>query len=257
MNGFLGAGATFRADLNLLVQIAMGIALLVGMRLAQQKRFNAHKYCQSSVMLLNLAMIALVMAPSFQSQVEPQIPGGLKDSYYAVAAIHAGLGAVAELLGLYIVLVAATKLLPPSLRFQHYKPWMRAELALWFVVVLFGLGTYYAWYIAPPAQPPVQTSNAPQPATPNRVTIKISNFAFEPKEVKIEAGTTVEWIDELGRHTVEADDGSFKSETMIAGGRFEHKFDKAGAFSYHCEFHGAKGGQDMAGVIIVTTGGGK
>ncbi len=49
MNGFLGTGATFRADLNLVVQIAMGIALLAGMMLARQKRFDAHKYCQSSV----------------------------------------------------------------------------------------------------------------------------------------------------------------------------------------------------------------
>lgn len=259
MNGFLGTGATFRADLNLVVQIVMGIALLAGMMLARQKRFGAHKYCQSSVMLLNAVMIVLIMAPSFSHQVAPQIPGGLKDSYYAVAAVHAGLGVIAELLGLYIVLVAATNLLPAGLRFQNYKPWMRTELALWWLVVLIGLGTYYVWYIAPAPQPPTQASNAakPSPAAPNRVTVKISNFDFDPKEAKIQTGTTVEWIDELGRHTVEADDGSFKSETMIAGGRFEHKFDQPGTFAYHCEFHGSKGGHDMAGVVIVTAPGGK
>jgi hypothetical protein len=31
MNGFLGTGATFRADLNLVVQLTMGLALLAGM----------------------------------------------------------------------------------------------------------------------------------------------------------------------------------------------------------------------------------
>jgi len=63
MNGFLGTGATFRADLNLVVQIAMGVALLVGMRLARKKNFRAHKYCQSAVMILNLLMIFLIMVP--------------------------------------------------------------------------------------------------------------------------------------------------------------------------------------------------
>jgi plastocyanin len=61
----------------------------------------------------------------------------------------------------------------------------------------------------------------------------------------------VEWLDDTGRHTVEADDGSFKSETLIGGGRFEHRFEQPGTFAYHCGFHGAAGGKDMAGVVRV------
>ena len=105
MHGFLGTGAPFRADLNLMVQIVMGLALLVGLILARRQRFRAHMLCQSAVMLLNLVMIALIMLPSFRKQVEPHILARLHDSYYAVAALHAGLGILAELLGLYIVLV--------------------------------------------------------------------------------------------------------------------------------------------------------
>jgi plastocyanin len=252
MDGFLGTGATFRADLNLIVQVMMGLALLCGMGLARRQRFEAHKYCQSAVMLLNLVMIALIMAPAFRRQVGPQIPAGLTDSYYAVATTHAALGAVAELLGLYIVLVAATRLLPEPLRFRRYKPWMRAELALWWVVVLLGLGTYYFWYLAPSPPPAAQASTAAASAArPDRVTVKISNFAFAPKELEIAAGTTVEWVDEGGRHTVEADDGSFKSETLVAGGRFEHRFDQPGTFPYFCGFHGDKGGKLMSGVVKV------
>ena len=81
MNGFLGPGATFRADFNLVVQIAMGLMLLAGMMLARKKNFTAHKYCQSSVMILNLAMIALIMAPAFHSQVQPRVPDGLNEAY--------------------------------------------------------------------------------------------------------------------------------------------------------------------------------
>ena len=131
MKGFLGTEATFAADLNLLVQLAMGAALLVGAFLARRKRFKAHGACQATVILLNLVMIARVMSPSFHRQVRPQLPADLGDSYYAVATVHAALGTVAELLGIYIVLVAATSIVPERLRFQRWKLWMRTELVLW------------------------------------------------------------------------------------------------------------------------------
>jgi len=82
-------------------------------------------------------------------------------------------------------------------------------------------------------------------------TVKISNFQFTPKVLIVAPGTTVEWVNEAGRHTVEADDGSFKSDVLKQGDKFAHKFDKAGSYAYHCEFHGEKGGKDMAGKIVV------
>jgi plastocyanin/uncharacterized membrane protein YozB (DUF420 family) len=253
MNGFLGTGATFRADLNLVVQILMGVALLAGAYLARKRNFKAHKYCQSSVMVLNLLMIFLIMAPSFHRQVEPQIPGGLTEAYYSVAMVHAVLGTLAELLGLYVVLVAGTKVVPKKLRFKRFKPWMRAALALWWVVVLLGVATYYIWYVAPPSKDVDRPAAAAQTtAATERVTVNINNFQFEPKEVTIPAGSVVEWVDQTGRHTVEADDGSFKSEALAAGGRFEHKFDQPGVYPYFCGFHGDKGGVEMAGVVTVT-----
>jgi uncharacterized membrane protein YozB (DUF420 family) len=149
INGFLGAGATFGADLNLMVQILMGVALLAGGLLARKKRYKAHAICQKTVLLLNLLLIALVMSPSFQQQVVPAFPRVFRRRYYTVAAIHGVLGMAAEILGLYIVLVAATNILAESLRFKRWKLWMRAELILWSFVLLSEAGTYYAWYIAP------------------------------------------------------------------------------------------------------------
>src|SRR5437762_8113387 len=174
MNGFLGTGATFRADLNLCVQVAMGLALLGGMFLAKRKQFRAHKYCQSSVMVLNLVMIFLIMAPSFHKQVQPQLPGGLKEAYYLVPYVHAILGTIAEVLGIYIVLVAATKLLPKKLRFRRYKRWMRTELALWWIVILIGISTYYVWVVRPASKTPVQQTRATaeSPAAASKVSIR-------------------------------------------------------------------------------------
>ena len=149
VTGFLGTGATFGADLNLVVQLIMGLTLIAGTILAKRKRYRAHGICQTTVLLLNLLMIGAVMWPSFQQQVKPALPKVLHKWYYAAATIHAVLGITAELLGLYIVVVAGTKLLPQRLQFKHWKRWMRTELVLWAIVLLTGVGTYCAWYVAP------------------------------------------------------------------------------------------------------------
>ena len=149
IKGFLGTGATLEADLNLLVQVVLGVALIAGALLAKRKRYTAHGICQTTVLFLNLGMIGLVMWPSFQHQVRPALPQSLHKWYYAMATIHSLVGGAAEFLGLYIVIVAGTSVLPQSLRFKDWKRWMRAELTLWSIVVLTGVGTYYAWYKAP------------------------------------------------------------------------------------------------------------
>ena len=100
-------------------------------------------------LVMNLVVIALTMAPSFRRSFTPPIPTGLLNSYYVLAAVHAGLGTVAELLGLYIFVVAGTNILPKRLRFTRYKPWMRTALALWWLVLLLGVATYLRWYVAP------------------------------------------------------------------------------------------------------------
>ncbi|HKA34874.1 MAG TPA: DUF420 domain-containing protein [Candidatus Binatia bacterium] len=145
MSGFLGTGASFAADLNLTLQLSMAAALGAGMALARRKHYRAHAVCQSAVVLLNLVLIARIMLPSFRDGVLPGLPAGLSKSYYSIATLHAAAGGVAQLLGIYIVLAAGTKLLPERLRFRNYKRWMRTELALWWIVVVLGAATYYVW----------------------------------------------------------------------------------------------------------------
>src|SRR5689334_16087874 len=98
MSGFLGTGATFSADVNLLVQVAMGLALFYGTILARRRRFEAHRLCQTSVLLLNLVMIALVMAPSFHPGAETVSKDGSADAASRIATVHGALGIAAEIL---------------------------------------------------------------------------------------------------------------------------------------------------------------
>jgi uncharacterized membrane protein YozB (DUF420 family) len=147
--GFLGTAAPWTSDTTLIIEVGMGLGLLAGAALARRGRYRAHACCQSAVVLLNLVAIALTMAPSFRRSFTPPIPGSLSDAYYVLAAAHASLGTVAELLTLYIVIAAGTGILPKHLRFTRYRPWMRAALFLWWLALLFGLATYVRWYVMP------------------------------------------------------------------------------------------------------------
>jgi len=135
------------ANLILLLEIAMGVGLVIGALLARRSRYRAHAWCQSAIVLLNLAVVVLVMIPSFRAHVSPKIPLKLGKPYYALATAHAALGAITEIAGLYILLAAGTSVLPEQVRITKYKPWMRTVLVFWWVALLLGLVTYARWYI--------------------------------------------------------------------------------------------------------------
>jgi uncharacterized membrane protein YozB (DUF420 family) len=142
----LGAFAPPYANLALLLEIAMGVGLLLGAFLARRRRFRQHALCQSVIVLLNLALIVLVMIPSFRLQVIPKVPLKLGKAYYALATAHATFGTITEIAGLYVLLAAGTSILPERFRITNYKRWMRAILVLWWVVLLLGFATYARWY---------------------------------------------------------------------------------------------------------------
>ena len=147
---FFIAGAGVRANFNLVSQLAMGAALIGGGLMARSKRYTAHAICQSAVLILNLILIAFVMWPSFFGQVVPALPKHLTEPYYGAVTAHGIFGAIAELLGLYIVLAAGTDALPHRLRITRWKLWMRIELLLWWAVIVTGVLTYYVWYADAP-----------------------------------------------------------------------------------------------------------
>jgi hypothetical protein len=120
--------------------------------LARNGRFRQHAWCQSIVVLLNLAVVAVMMIPSFRAQVRPRISAKLGKAYYALSRAHAVLGTLTEVTRLYILLSAGTNVLPEKVRITKYKVWMRSVLLrsvllLWWAVLLLGFATYVRWYI--------------------------------------------------------------------------------------------------------------
>jgi plastocyanin len=81
--------------------------------------------------------------------------------------------------------------------------------------------------------------------------INITNSKFEPKKLTVTEGDTVTWNNNEGTHTVKSDTDAFVSKTLTAGEKFTYQFTKAGTYPYHCTFHGARGGDRMAGTIVV------
>jgi plastocyanin/uncharacterized membrane protein YozB (DUF420 family) len=255
-------GATFVAKLNLTIQIAMGVALLAGMLLARRGHYRSHGWCQASVVLLNTILISTIMVPSFERQLLPDLRRLTADAYGSVAFAHATLGAVAELLGLFVVGVAGTGLVPDRVRFKNYRLWMRTTLVVWWLAIAAGLATYGLWYGRGVGARPGAAVQATGPEASGRpaarrsgdaavARVTISNFSFDPPELTIAAGTTVVWTDALGRHSVESADGWLHSDTLVAGGRYEKRFDAPGRYRYFCSFHGTRTGTGMTGTITV------
>ena len=140
--GFLGRPSTFGADLNLVVQVVLGVLLLAGLVLARRSRYAAHGVCQTVALVATLILTVIWMAPAYHANYGPAI-FLLGNRVSVAAAAHVVSGTAALLLGLYVVLVAGTSLVPAALRFGNYKVWMRALITIWWLALLLGVLTYW------------------------------------------------------------------------------------------------------------------
>jgi plastocyanin len=83
------------------------------------------------------------------------------------------------------------------------------------------------------------------------VVIKMqgSPFRFEPNDLEIEVGTTVEWVNEVSTvHTVTDQNLEWDSGSLGKGEKFSKTFDQKGTFKYYCVPHRDVG---MVGTIVV------
>ncbi|MCB0124840.1 MAG: hypothetical protein KDE58_21440, partial [Caldilineaceae bacterium] len=105
---------------------------------------------------------------------------------------------------------------------------------------------------------PTPTATNSPTATPTKtpIVIEVRNNFFSPASVTINVGDTVIWRRIEGFHNVRADDDSFRlGEPDGSPGsswtEVSHTFTTEGTVPYYCEVHGAPGGINMAGEVIV------
>jgi len=86
-------------------------------------------------------------------------------------------------------------------------------------------------------------------AAPAKMVV-MHQMEFDPAEVVVEPGETVEWKNEdIFAHTVTANDGSFDSGLISPGSSWQMKFEKIGTLGYHCRPH-----PNMTAQVVVREG---
>jgi len=146
--GFLGSRAPFYADLSLLLTLLSAALFTAGWRLARRKHYEAHRWVQTAAACLNALVVLLVMVNSFLTYILPGIPGKLLEGTYGITTVHAFVGTLGLLLGLFIVL-RANGLAPKRFRFTNYKLFMRTSYGLYMLATLIGVAVYVAVYVGP------------------------------------------------------------------------------------------------------------
>jgi plastocyanin len=77
--------------------------------------------------------------------------------------------------------------------------------------------------------------------------VSMPGKVFVPRTMQALVGDTVAWRNgDSSTHTVTANDDSFDSGFIDAGGMFAHTFAKPGSYAYHCTIH-----KFMRGVVVV------
>lgn len=130
---------------------------------------------------------------------------------------------------------------------------MRSKVATTLVTAMFLLFAACSPVATPSPTPPTETASpaaTPTPAATGTVStaacveaatgtpVTIAEFAFDPADLAVKAGTTVTWTnrDPVG-HTATADDGSFDCRPLPNGASLSFTFETAGTYEYHCAIH--------------------
>jgi len=113
------------------------------------------------------------------------------------------------------------------------------------VAILLCIGVIYSCSKGSSSSPAKSTSTGG--TTPNAVAI--SNFAFSPAKITVKTGTAVTWTNkDAVAHTVTDIGGSFDSGSVASNGTYQHTFNTAGTYTYHCTIHSM-----MANATVVVT----
>jgi uncharacterized membrane protein YozB (DUF420 family) len=145
-SGILGTHAPFISDLSLILISLTAILFTIGWQLARHKKYSAHRWVQTVAASLNAIVVLAVMIRSFVVHILPGIPGKLLEGDYGVTTIHAIVGTLALLLGIFVVL-RGNDLVPKRLRFKNYRLFMRAAYVLYMLATFIGVIVYIEAFV--------------------------------------------------------------------------------------------------------------
>ena len=151
--GFLGTHANRAADITLVIMLFVAGLFSLGVMLARRRHFLAHRWVQTSAVTLNLIMVLWMMVLPFRDFILRDKGGPRPLNFYTVASLHALVGVVGILFGVFVAL-RGNGLVPKALQFNNYKLFMRIAYGFYMGVTLLGLWVYLTWFVLVP-NPPV------------------------------------------------------------------------------------------------------
>lgn len=146
VGGLFNPNATAQADASLLFQIAIFLALAGGLSMAKVKRsFRKHGTIMGIALGLHTVSILIVMVPSMLTS--RGLFEGLLTGLALVLLLHAILGSLVEILGVYLVGTWAANRANVQACSKRKRA-MQATLLLWLVELLMGVYAYVLLYAA-------------------------------------------------------------------------------------------------------------
>ncbi len=144
--GFLGTTANFAADVTLILSLLVAGLFSLGFVVARRGNYVAHGRIQTIGALLNIVLVLWFMILPYRDFIVRDLGGPRPGFFYRVTQLHALVGFFAFTFGNFVVL-RGHKLVPRALRFERYKPYMRAAYALYMLTTLLGVGVYITWFV--------------------------------------------------------------------------------------------------------------
>jgi uncharacterized membrane protein YozB (DUF420 family) len=138
---------TIIATGNLVLQIFTLALLTVSVLLKRRGKFLQHARLMLIALVLNAASFFLVMGPSLRDSLLDSLGFFARDplgEFSIVTAIHAGLGTLAELLGIWVV--SSWRLSSSFNKCSSRRKMMRWTLVLWVTALVIGALLYFLKY---------------------------------------------------------------------------------------------------------------
>lgn len=140
--GFLGTKASLLSDISLILCLISLVLFIIAGLEGRRRQIKKHCPTQTIALILTFLAVVLFMFPVYSQQYEsanagltPLVPNGL-------VALHAGLGGLTLLYGVYVVLVGYN-----VFRSKNKKMLMRIASILFIIVNLSGIVIYLSLYL--------------------------------------------------------------------------------------------------------------
>jgi uncharacterized membrane protein YozB (DUF420 family) len=145
LTGIFGTNAHLGADINLILQIVMFLLLIIGLVYKNKRKFRVHGSIMGIAVILHVITFLTVMGPPFLEGFNYFITA-TSDFRVQMTLAHAVPGAIAMILG--IALVEMWAIHPSNIATcSRRKRLMDITTVLWLVSLVFGIATYFAFYL--------------------------------------------------------------------------------------------------------------